>query len=238
MPEIVESFPPDTLIISAQNGIDPEGEIAKYVSPDYVTRMVINFAGHLEENGTAIVNFFNPPNSFGQLTEKDHPVVGKITRALNSVDLTSEIVDTFTMKKKAWTKTILNASVMPVCGMMRLTLSEVMSCAVTRKITGELVHEGINVGNKVGFGFTDDMYDTCMYYLDLGGDHHPSMTKDLIEKKPTEIEFINGKILEHGLKYDDVSVQVTRIMVMFIMTQEVVNGTRKPDEFPDYIMNN
>jgi 2-dehydropantoate 2-reductase len=40
-----------------------------------------------------------------------------------------------------------------------------------------------------------------MGYLSKGGHHKPSMLIDIESKKPTEIEFLNGKIVELGKKY-------------------------------------
>jgi ketopantoate reductase len=75
-----------------------------------------------------------------------------------------------------------------------------------------------------------------MGYLDKGGDHHPSMTTDLQGKRATEIEFINGKILELGQQFKGLNLDVNRVMVSLIMSMEVRNGTREPGNFPEYLI--
>jgi len=41
----------------------------------------------------------------------------------------------------------------------------------------------------------------CLRYLKNAGDHFPSLAVDLISKKPTEIDFFNGRIVKYGRKH-------------------------------------
>ena len=221
--------------ISAENGIDTEAELARHIPQEHVSRMVINFAAGLDEIGAANVVWFNPPNSFGSLGRKVCPECKRVVDLLNVAGLTSEMVDAETIKKKAFLKTILTAALMPLCAVMGLTMREAMTGIATRQLAGDVVREGLAVAHGLGYDYGADIWKRCMGYLDKGGNHHPSMSVDLKAKRPTEIEFINGKILELGSDMENVPLEVNRVLVSMLMTQEVRNGTRKPEEFPDYI---
>ncbi len=236
MPEVAEAAGRTCLVISAQNGIDPEDVIAGYVPPQNVCRMVINYAGGNDEKGVAHVNWFNPPNYFGFLVEHEDPKLKRFVEMLTSSGLTSELVDPITIKKKAFLKTVLNSSLMPLCAVMGLTMKEAMEGKATRSLVRDLVREGLDVASRLGYDYGEGILDQCMGYLDQGGSHHPSMSVDLKNKLLTEIDFINGKILEIGQRYEDLDLPVNRVMTSLVMSQEVINRTRKPDAIPGYVV--
>ncbi|MCX6646447.1 MAG: NAD(P)-binding domain-containing protein [bacterium] len=236
MPSVAEAVKGDCIVLSVHNGIGTEDFIAKYVNPDRVSRMVVNYAGGIDEHGNVKVNWFNPPNFLGPLGDKVDPKLERIVEMLNSVGLKSELVDSKGIKSCAYLKTTLNSALMPICGVMGLTMKEAMTGKATRRLAGDLLREGFSVAEKLGYSYGENIWETCMGYLDKGGDHHPSMTTDLQCKRATEIEFINGKILEIGMKFKDLDMEVNRVMVSMIMSMEVRNGTRDPGNFPEYLV--
>ncbi|UCH83162.1 MAG: ketopantoate reductase family protein [Candidatus Latescibacterota bacterium] len=236
MPDVVEAAANDCLVVSVHNGIDTEDEIAKHIPPKNVARMVVNFAGAINAEGFAKVVWFNPPNFFGRLEDGDDPRLARIIEMLNSVELTSELVDTITIKKKAFLKTILNSGLMPLCAVLKLTMRQAMQGAATRRLVEDLIHEGLAAAGKLGYDYGEGIFDMCMGYLDRGGDHYPSMCVDLECRMATEIDFINGKILELGNKFDGLSLEVNRVLVSLLMAEEVKIGARAPDDIPDYLL--
>lgn len=236
MHDVAEAAGKNCLVISAQNGIGPEDEIASHVPPKNVCRMVVNYAGGTQPDGVVQVNWFNPPNYFGPVTEYKHPTLLRLIDMLNGWGLTSELVDTFTIKKMAFYKTILNSALLPLCGIMELTMREAMQGRATRRLAEDFIREGLAVAKQLGYDYGEDSFDKSMAYLDKGGDHHPSMTGDLKNKIPTEIEFINGKILEMGTAFDGMGLEVNRVFTSLVVQQEIRNGTRRPDDIPEYLL--
>ncbi|MFH1676591.1 MAG: ketopantoate reductase family protein [bacterium] len=235
MPQVAQVASDRSLVLSIQNGIGTEDKIAEHVPRENVGRMVVNYAGGIDENGIVNVNCFNPPNFFGLLTDHEDPRLFIFIEMLNTSGLTSELVDPLTIKKKAFLKTILNSALMPVCAIMGITMSEAMQGRLTRRLAEDLLTEGFSVAERMGYFYGDDIREKCLGYLNKGGNHHPSMSIDLKCKRPTEIDFINGKILNIGASFGDLDLPVNRTLVSLVMTQEVRNGTREPDDFPDHL---
>jgi 2-dehydropantoate 2-reductase len=235
MPSVTEALGKECMVLSVHNGIGTEDFIGKYIGPERVCRMVVNYAGSMDETGAVKVNWFNPPNYFGPLLDKPVPKLKVFVDMLNSVGLTSELVDSTAIKSRAFLKTNLNSALMPICGVLGLTMREAMTGKATRRLAGDLLREGFSVAEKLGYKYGDNIWETCMGYLDKGGDHHPSMTTDLQGKRATEIDFINGKILEIGQQFKDLNLDVNRVMVSMIMSMEMKNGTRDPGNFPEYL---
>jgi 2-dehydropantoate 2-reductase len=140
------------------------------------------------------------------------------------------------MKKAAFFKTILNSSLNALCAAHGLTMNQAMRLKHTRRTARMLLREGLTVAGLVGYTYGEDAIDKCLDYLEEGGDHYPSMWFDLRDQKPTEIEFINGKIVKIGHMFKDVDVDLNMFFTSAIVTQEITNGTRDEDDIPEYLI--
>jgi len=234
--DVAQAAGEETIVLSVQNGIGTEDEIARHIPARNAWRMVVNYAGMIDQSGVTKVSWFNPPNFIGPLIDQDDERMTRLVEMLGSVGMTTELVDSVTVKKRAWLKTILNSALMPVCAVMHLTMKEATEGRATRRLAADLLDEGLAVAARLGYEYGDDIFEKCMSYLDKGGHHHPSMSIDLSNSRPTEIDFINGKIVEVGRQFGDVDLEVNRVFVSLVMTQEVRNGTRKPEDFPEYLV--
>jgi ketopantoate reductase len=114
-------------------------------------------------------------------------------------------------------------------------MKEAMTCNIIRGYAGELVREGLEVAVRLGYDYGENCWDDCMKYLDKGGDHYPSMWWDLQDKRPTEIGFLNGKILEIGRQFDDLDLKINRIFVSLVVSREIKNGSRNAEDVPHYL---
>lgn len=188
-------------VISAQNGIDTEQILASVFGESKTLRMVINYAGNLTSPNTVKVTFFTPPNYIGSIDDNRNKQSEEFTEILNSVGFKTENLNSFEILKRTWEKTILNAALSPLCGVGRLTMAEAMSDPETVELVEQLINEGIEVAEKEKIRFSDDFYRKCMQYLKKGGEHFPSLALDLINNRPTEIDYFNGKIVEYGKKH-------------------------------------
>lgn len=188
-------------VISAQNGIDVEKILADGFGESKTLRMVINFAGNSISTNTTRVTFFTPPNYIGSINDARTAQAKKIAEILTSVGLDTKDIDSFELIKRCWEKTILNSALSPLCGVGRLTMLEAMSDPDTVELIEQLIAEGILVAEAEKIYFPDNFTRQCLNYLKKGGDHFPSLAVDLINNRPTEIDYFNGKIVEYGRKH-------------------------------------
>lgn len=188
-------------VISAQNGIDVEQLLVDGFGESKTLRLVINFAGNTIAPNVTRVTFFTPPNYLGSVNDAKTDKAKEIADLLTSVQLDTKPIDSFELIKRTWEKTILNASLSPLCGVSRLTMAEAMADKDTVELIEQVIAEGIQVAEAEKINFPDDFLRQCMRYLKKGGDHFPSLAVDLINNRPTEIDYFNGKIVEYGRKH-------------------------------------
>jgi 2-dehydropantoate 2-reductase len=217
-------WPEKMRVVAAMNGIGPEDLVGEYISKDRVCRGVINYAGNQGPDGSTTMNWFHPPNLLGPASEREPE------------RLTTLSVSHYEMKKAAFFKTVLNSALNALCAAHGLTMARAMHLKHTRRMARVLLREGLRVAGLVGYNYGEDTLDRCIEYLEGGGDHYPSMWFDLKERRPTEIEFINGKIVKIGHMFQGVDVGHNTFFTSAIVTQEIRNGTRDDDDIPEYLI--
>ncbi len=229
-------WPVNMRVIAFMNGIGPEDTLGEFVAMERVCRGVVNYAGNLTPDGAVNMNWFHPPNLLGPATDRKTTWAPSMGAILTEAGLVTEHVSHFEMKKAAFYKTVLNSALNALCAAHGLTMGEAMRLRHTRGKARVLLQEGLTVAAVVGYNYGEDALSACMRYLEGGGDHYPSMWFDLKNKRPTEIDYINGKIVKIGRMFRNVDVDLNLFFTGAIVTQEIKNGTRDENDIPDYLV--
>jgi 2-dehydropantoate 2-reductase len=187
---------PGMVVVSWQNGIDTELEIAKSLGKTPVMRAVVNYGCGLLGPAHVIIPFHHAPHFIQELDPKSKNDAACIARILTQCGLFTEHTDQII--SMIWRKAIMNASMNPVCAVTGMTMSQAMKDPIVFKIVDALVKECIKIAraNEISLGW--DFYPYAMEYMKNAGNHKPSMLMDIENKRRTEVDFINGKFVEYG----------------------------------------
>ncbi len=186
----------DMYVVSWQNGIDTELVLAETLGRERIIRAVVNYGCGLVKPGHVHMAFHHPPHFLQELEPSGKDAAVMIAEALTQSGLqtkrTESIID------MVWRKSIMNACMNPVCAVTGMTMSEVVRDPIVYQIVDNLIKEGVQVAraNEIGLGW--NYYPYATDYLKNAGDHKPSMLVDIENKRRTEVDFINGKIVEYG----------------------------------------
>ncbi|OGP62194.1 MAG: 2-dehydropantoate 2-reductase [Deltaproteobacteria bacterium RBG_13_49_15] len=183
-------------VISWQNGIDTELEIARVLGNKAVMRAVVNYGCALVGPAHVRIAFHHPPHYIQELDPVSRDATVTIAKTLTQSGL--QTLHTDRIVSMVWRKSIMNASMNPVCAVTGLTMAQAMNDPIVYNIVDLLVKECIKVGrgNEIDLGW--DYYVQAMDYMGKAGDHKPSMLMDIENHRRTEIDFINGKFVEYG----------------------------------------
>jgi 2-dehydropantoate 2-reductase len=193
----IEGFYHDGMyIVSWQNGIDTELELAKILGKGPVMRAVVNYGCGLVGPAHVHIPFHHPPHYIQELDPASSREAMAIAEALGKCGLDTDHTDQII--SMVWRKTVMNASMNPVCAMTGLTMSRAMNDPIVYQIVDALVKECLKVSraNEINLGW--DYYSQAMEYMRNAGDHKPSMLMDIEAHRRTEIDFMNGKFVEYG----------------------------------------
>jgi 2-dehydropantoate 2-reductase len=196
MPALRKVHREGTAYVSLQNGLDTEEVLADTFGKENSFRIVVNYGGNLAGNGHVKMNFFNPPNHLGGTDPVSEERGGQLAGLIHSSGLDTEHVPD--IKRHEWEKLILNLALAAPCALTGKTMKAMMEFGPTRELARELMREGIDVAAASGYTYEPDFLDRCMDWLDNTGYHMPSMAVDVAEGRPTEIDFLHGKVVEYG----------------------------------------
>ncbi len=193
----IEEFHKDSMIVvSWQNGIDTELELARALGRESVLRAVVNYGCGLKGPAHVVMPFHHPPHSLQELEPAASPAAETIAGLMTGCGLQTEHTDQIV--SMVWRKTIMNASMNPVCAATGLTMSQAMGDPIVFQIVDALVKECIQVAraNEISLGW--EYYRYAISYMKNAGNHKPSMLMDIENRRRTEIDYINGKFVEYG----------------------------------------
>ncbi|MDY6791344.1 MAG: 2-dehydropantoate 2-reductase [Thermodesulfobacteriota bacterium] len=185
-------------VVSWQNGIDTELEIAKTLGKKPSMRAVVNYGCGLKGPCHVIMPFHHTPHFIQELDTESKEAAIAIAQSLSKCGLTTDHTDQIV--SMVWRKSIMNASMNPVCAVTGLTMAQAMGDPIVFQIVDALVKECAMVArtNEIDLGW--DYYPGAIEYMKNAGNHKPSMLMDIENNRRTEIDFINGKFVEYGIR--------------------------------------
>jgi 2-dehydropantoate 2-reductase len=195
--QAAHAFDADSAVCSVQNGVGNEEIIAEHVR--YVIRGTTFPAGHLiapghvgfDIKGDTWIGPFEPTQTPYAKVEE---LAGFLTRSgMNTIPLRDA-------RGAQWTKLIFNASTNPVGALTLLHHGAASRFAATGQLFNDLIREGEAVAAKLGITLHGDPRQLVQKGANAPGKHRASMLQDVLAKRQTEVDFMNGAIAECGEK--------------------------------------
>jgi len=195
----------DTIMLLVQNGLGIE-EIVKRILPDHeVIRAVATLgAEFLEPGKISNVVLIRIDLERSRSSEK-------IAALLKDCGLVAEISDNLNMQ--VWTKLTINSVLNPLTAIFQVRGNEIITDAL-KPVRHGIVDECLGVAEAEGI----EIDPTIKEMIDEGVGNffnYSSMCQDMIKKKKTEIDFLNGKVVELGKKHN-IPTPFNESMVAFI----------------------
>jgi len=195
--QAAHAFDEKSAVCSVQNGVGNEELIAERVK--YVIRGTTFPAGHsiapghigYDIQGDTWIGPFEPT---GTPMARVEVLAGLLTRGgMNTIPLKDA-------RGAQWTKLIFNASTNPVGALTLLHHGAATRFAPTGQLFNDLIAEGEAVARKLGIELHGDPRQLVQKGANAPGKHHASMLQDVLAKRQTEVDFMNGAISHWGDK--------------------------------------
>src|SRR5258708_414807 len=195
--QVAHVFDERSAVCSVQNGVGNEEIIAEHVK--YIIRGTTFPAGHsiapghigYDIKGDTWIGPFEPTNTpMSRIQE----LAGLLTRAgMNTIPLKDA-------RGAQWTKLIFNASTNPVGSLTLLHHGAATRFDPTGQLFNDLIAEGEAVARKLGIELHGDPGQLVQKGANAPGKHRASMLQDVLAKRQTEVDFMNGAIAQWGGK--------------------------------------
>jgi 2-dehydropantoate 2-reductase len=210
-----------------QNGIDTEAPILAACGPSRTLRGVVNYAGNAKGPGHIHMTFFNGANYVGAAVRGDAAAEAEakeVAALMSAAKLTTEFSDD--VQRFVWTKGIRNAALMPISALTGKDIADVMESPTSFQILELMLKEQLAVAASIGYAFDQKFYDDTLAYYRKAGHHMPSMCDDVINRRQTEIAYLNHRIAEVG-EQNGVPVPYNRAVANLVICVDEVAAARK-----------
>ena len=203
----------DTVILVLQNGIGSEE----------IVRQLVTKKGTILRGLTTMAAEFLKPGRIkfwsGETIIESHCDSRKIVNIFNQCGLKSRLSNN--INTEVWNKLVLNCVVNPLTALFHLRNCEILGESL-RNVRHSIVRECVKVAEAEGIVLPQQLAGTIDKQL-AHYTNFSSMYQDLAKGNRTEIDFLNGKIVELGKKHH-IQTPVNETLVSFIKFLEREDG--------------
>lgn len=204
-------------IVSTQNGIDNEHEIAKVFGDDHAYRAVLNFGVSYISKNEVSVNFLSEPHYFSSVSPDKADFAKKLVAEFCDAGMQFKYVED--IRTESFKKAILNTTLSSICTLTRMRMAEVMDNPKLLLMVKELIRENVSICEALDIDLGDGFAEDAVAYLHKGGHHKPSMLVDIEDRQQTEIASLAGKLYDYA-EEEHLSVPVTQTMYFLVKALE------------------
>jgi 2-dehydropantoate 2-reductase len=213
-PDLAGIMAPQTLVLTAQNGIpwwyflkhggphegvrlesvDPGGVIADNLPIDRVIACVAYPAAEIVRPGVIRLiegNRFSLAEIDGSKSER----IIRVSEAFAKAGFKAPVVGD--VRAEIWTKLWGNLSFNPISALTHATLEDICRFAPTRSLATEMMREAQAVGEALGIRFRIPL-EKRIAGAEAVGAHKTSMLKDVEAGRAIEVEALLGSVIELG----------------------------------------
>ncbi|MEM7030478.1 MAG: ketopantoate reductase family protein [Chloroflexota bacterium] len=194
-------FRADTVAISFQNGLGNEEIIGDVIGMEHVLGGVTAQGSSVAAPG-AVRNYSDLPSQIGEMSGGISERAKQIAAAFTAAGL--QTTASANIRFDIWKKLLANIALSPTCAVANLTINQVMRHPELRETAFNALDEATIVAKAEGFEFdANETREVLMQIAGAGGtgDNKSSLCVDILNKRPSEIDMINGMIVELGKKH-------------------------------------
>ena len=212
-----------TKIIIFQNGFGNDEEYLKYFTKKQIfcARVITGFARpemHISE-----VTVYTEPMQLGSLQNEDPAQLQEIADLISKSGIQCEVTDE--IDKYLWAKMLYNCTLNPLGAILDKTYGELTESQYTLDIMDSIIDEMFEVIEASPY---TTFWDTPQEYKDIfysklvpdTYNHYSSTHHDIQNKIKTEINSLNGKVIQLG-EVNNINVNTNKIIFNLIKAIEI-----------------
>lgn len=198
LPQLKEQAGAATAIISLQNGADSERFFIDAAGAEKVIGGIAYIGAALEGPGK-ISHTARGVVTIGELDGPPRPRTEAIKGMFEEAGVKCAI--SANIKKDKWEKLMWNAGFNGICALTRQPVHPLLNHPPTKIIIKKLMEELVLVAHAAGVPVNAALPEKYIENTLKGGEVYPSTLQDVKQGKTTEIDIMNGTVVEEGIKH-------------------------------------
>ena len=187
----------DTLILTAQNGLGNEEELAGLFGQNHVAGGLAFLCANRLKPGTVQHLRYGHMN-IGNFQRKPDRKIQCFSMMLNKSGVSCDIIEDLSLAR--WEKLIWNIPFNGLSALTNQTVDKIVKDKSLRSCAYELMKEAQMAAASYGLMISDAFLEKMMGYSDALETYYTSMHLDFLNSRPMEFESIIGEPLRRGLK--------------------------------------
>ena len=223
---LIDCFPEPPPIVSLQNGLGNIEKIEACAGKEKTIGGRVIFGVEFMEPGQVNITVSADKTMLGGLANGIDPVfVEHLARELTAAGIPAEA--TKDINKYIWGKVLYNCALNGLATLMNVHYGVLLASNSTREIMRQVVTEIFHVLEAAGITLdwsTPEEYTALLFssLIPLTFDHHPSMLQDILRHKRTEIDALNGAVVQRGIE-QGLDLPYNRAITKLIKAREELN---------------
>lgn len=210
----------NTIVMTLQNGAGNNRDIAKFISED---RIIVGTTAHncVSKGLGEIYHSGKGPNNIGPNVpgDKINKELELVRKVFEEAGLNVNILDD--IQKVLWTKIFVNCGINGLSMVMDCKIGDLLDNAELRAMMKMIVYECVMVAEADGSYFDRrEVLEHVLEVAEINRTGIASMCQDRHNKRLTEIDKINGVIVELGHQYH-LDVPYNRLLVKMVHAVEI-----------------
>jgi 2-dehydropantoate 2-reductase len=186
----------ETTVISLQNGVEKEEILGRILGTKHVMGGLCTLSVFVEAPG--IIRHKGLERlAFGEIDGRESARGKHVLEVFKKAGINASLSENIIAEE--WEKFAFICAVGGLCSLTRLPVGPILRFEKTKQLYISTMTEIIEIARKKGVSLDDDVLQKLMSLsLGLSPDIRPSMYRDLANKKPLEIETLNGAVVRLG----------------------------------------
>ena len=207
-----------TTILPLQNGVMAYEELASTLGKDHVVGGLCRIISKIESPGVIAHLGIDPVILFGEMDNSKSERVLRILDILEKSGIKSWIPAD--IQSELWKK-FISICVSGLLAVTRSTYGEIRELKETRSLMMDVFNEVYELSQKMGITIEPEFVSKILAFVDtFAYDATSSLTRDVWEGKPSELEYQNGTVVRLG-EACGVNTPVNRFIYNCILPMEI-----------------
>ena len=203
----------NTIILSFQNGLDNIDKIGKIIDRKQIIAGTTTHGSIFQKPGF-IRHTGKGKTVIGELDGRKTERIIKIVNIFNQAGI--ETMFSKNILKEIWIKAIVNSSINPLTTIFQCKNGYLLENPLLEKIVERVCKESTKIANTEGIDLSfEDMYKKTRQVIKDTSENYSSMFQSFKKGKKTEIESINGNMINIG-KIHDVDISMNSILLYIV----------------------
>ncbi|MCF6466166.1 ketopantoate reductase family protein [Clostridium sp. Cult2] len=212
---------PKTMVLSLQNGYGNSDDIGEYVEESNIIMGTTAHGATMIEPGR-IKHGGKGKTYIGKLIGNNDENVVRIKDVL--VEAGFETIISNNVMELIWSKLLVNVGINPLTAILEIKNGQLLEWKESKELLKLAVMEGVNVANGLGLDFnSEEVVANVIDVAKATGENKSSMLQDILNKRKTEIDKINGAIVKEGERLG-LETPVNRVLMDLIKVKELLGS--------------